>query len=63
MVKSFKPIIDKKCKTLILGSVPGVKSLELNQYYGHPRNQFWRLMYAIFETEYEEFYEARKEFL
>ena len=63
MVKSFKPIIDKKCTTLILGSAPGVKSLELNQYYGHPRNQFWRLVYTLFEAEYEESYEDRKQFL
>lgn len=42
--KSFSPIIDKNCKILILGSMPGVKSLTEQQYYAHPHNRFWRLM-------------------
>ncbi len=39
--KSFLPIIDKETKILILGSLPGKKSLELREYYGHPRNRLW----------------------
>ena len=43
----FAPSVDKNCTTLILGSMPSVKSLEQNQYYAHPQNRFWKLM-AIF---------------
>ena len=43
-VTGFPPIATPDIRVLILGSMPGVRSLELNQYYGHPRNLFWSLM-------------------
>ena len=45
--KSFKPSIDNNSKVLILGSMPGVKSLEMCQYYAHPQNRFWKVMASI----------------
>ena len=45
--KSFKPSIDNNSKVLILGSMPGVKSLEEQQYYAHPQNRFWKVMGSI----------------
>lgn len=42
--RSFQPSIDLNSKILILGSMPGVKSLEEQQYYAHPQNRFWKLM-------------------
>lgn len=63
MIQSFKPIIDSESKVLILGSVPGEVSLKEQQYYAHPRNSFWKILFALFEEPYEEDYEKRKAFL
>ena len=42
--KSFLPNIDEQSEFLILGSMPGIKSLKEQQYYAHPQNRFWKLM-------------------
>ena len=38
---------------LILGSMPGIKSLEMQQYYAHPQNAFWPVMSALFRMPVE----------
>ncbi|KAF3999598.1 DNA-deoxyinosine glycosylase [Glaciimonas immobilis] len=43
----FAPVIDENTRIVILGSFPGVASLAAQQYYGHPRNQFWSLLSAV----------------
>lgn len=45
--KSFKPSIDNNSKVLILGSMPGMKSLKEQQYYAHPQNRFWKVLGQI----------------
>lgn len=62
-VYSFQPIIDKRSRILILGSMPGVESLKLQQYYANPRNQFWKIIYALFNKELSEDYEERVSFI
>ena len=47
MKKCFPPIIDRNSEVLILGSFPGEESLRKKQYYGHPQNQFWRIIGEI----------------
>lgn len=42
--QAFAPIVGTEPEVMILGSLPGDASLVANQYYAHPRNQFWRLL-------------------
>ena len=62
-IKSFKPVIDKNSRVLILGSMPGNESLRLRQYYAHPQNLFWPLIYNIFGCEPQDEYSERILFL
>ncbi|ALJ15959.1 DNA-deoxyinosine glycosylase [Sphingopyxis macrogoltabida] len=41
---SFAPHVYPDTRLLILGSLPGARSLAERQYYAHPTNQFWRLV-------------------
>ena len=58
-VQSFAPVIGTDPRIVILGSMPGVASLEAAQYYAHPRNAFWPIMGALFGFDHEVDYDAR----
>jgi hypoxanthine-DNA glycosylase len=64
MIQSFKPIIPEKPILLILGTMPGIASLQKQQYYGHPRNHFWKIIAHLYHSEViPEKYEDRKKLL
>lgn len=50
-IVGMNPVIFDGAKTLILGTLPGEKSLELGQYYADRRNKFWSLMADIFKIQ------------
>lgn len=45
MIKAcLPPLVDRRTRLLILGSLPGDASLKAERYYAYPYNQFWRLL-------------------
>jgi len=46
-LEGLAPIWSPAARLLLLGSFPSVASLQAQQYYGHPRNQFWRILAAL----------------
>lgn len=52
MYKDFNYIADSNSKILILGTFPSKVSRQVTQYYGNNHNQFWKILFEIFNTKY-----------
>ena len=50
LTHTFDPIYNEDSKILILGSFPSVKSREIDFYYGHPQNRYWKVLANILEV-------------
>lgn len=61
--KSFDPISNSETSILILGTIPGEKSLELKEYYGNSRNRFWKIISAITNNDLPFTYSDKKALL
>mgnify|MGYP001506490372 CR=1 FL=1 len=62
-IYSFPPVADANSRILILGSMPGVKSLDKQQYYGHPQNAFWKIMFRLLKVDPTEVYDEKIDLL
>ena len=58
--QSFGPVLAPDARVMIVGSMPSVKSLADAQYYAHPRNAFWPILFDVFGTAPTSDYEAKK---
>ena len=63
MIQGFPPIAEPDAHVLILGTMPSVASLERLQYYGHPKNKFWPIIFALWDKKAPDDYQKRVEFL
>ena len=51
VLQGLGPVAGPGTRLLVLGSFPGVVSLQAQQYYGHPRNHFWPILSAIWQVD------------
>ena len=58
-ITCFAPLAGDDAKVLILGSIPGVESLNQHQYYAHPRNSFWYIIANLFNFNLSAGYDSR----
>lgn len=63
IVRGFDPVTGPEVTRLILGTIPGIRSLEAGRYYAHPRNAFWHIIEVLLSGQPVPDYNLRKNLL
>ena len=63
MKHALAPVVNADSKILILGTMPGEKSIALQQYYANRGNQFWKILFHIFDEPFTTDYAGRLDLL
>ena len=59
LIRSFMPAAARNARIVILGSMPGERSLAASEYYAHPRNTFWKIMQELAYVDAQAAYDRR----
>ncbi|MGH7406155.1 MAG: DNA-deoxyinosine glycosylase, partial [Candidatus Methylomirabilales bacterium] len=59
----FPAVSNRQAVVLVLGSLPGRRSLEVGEYYANARNAFWRMMGRLLGENLDLPYATRKRIL
>ena len=63
IIHEIDPVFAPDSRILILGSLPSRKSREVNFFYGHPQNRFWRVLAAVLGENTPQTIEEKKTML
>jgi len=59
LLDGLPPLADPNARSLILGNMPSAMSLAAHQYYGNPRNSFWRITGELYGFDVADPYACR----
>jgi hypoxanthine-DNA glycosylase len=62
-LQSFKPLVDRNSRILILGTIPGPTALRKQEYYGFSGNHFWKIIAHLFGIHQPLTYPEKKKLL
>lgn len=58
-IQGLRPVASGDARVLVLGTMPGKRSLETGRYYEHPRNAFWKIAAQVLDIDATADYDAR----
>ena len=59
----FEPLVNENSRILILGTIPSIESMRKQERYGHKSNQFWKILFTLFEKPFPDNYEEKNALL